>query len=477
MTNVYDMFRISCIESTNNDSFSNFKQNTSISNVMKLSSNEELTRSFEDRLISQYFTLFESLPWELFSEEDSVGTPILISTPKLEPYISNLSHSTMRYILYALDVYYFLLKQYKNNLPSSLSIVEVGCGYGGQCKILSNILSAFGVSDIKYHLIDLSEVLLLSRKYLNCPNITNESSVIYTTPANKYDLFLSLSHLETMSVQNQDTYIREYFNKSLMSYIVWNNKDLNPTFSTKFNMIDTIPKSNRYTMTLTSPCLKTDDSHSNELSFSPEVYKNMGFICKEYSNVLNHNQNILYHLKNIIDSTNELPEEGIMNNRFDSEPRVNLKQVDLYICSLISKNILNIGFSGGYSTFLMLISNPDVNIVCVDDMKHTYSRECFDYLQQTYPNRLQLLEGNSIDIIQKYSQENKFDMVNIDGCHDFRELNLDFWNAKGLCHNKAIIRWTNLDQCGWSLWNGYIRDNHITTMTLFSDDHLIGQYK
>ena len=44
------------------------------------------------------------------------------------------------------------------------------------------------------------------------------------------------------------------------------------------------------------------------------------------------------------------------------------------------KNVLEIGFNSGFSTLLMLLTNPNINITCCDLGEHSYALPCFDRL-------------------------------------------------------------------------------------------------
>jgi len=99
-----------------------------------------------------------------FAEGDSIGQPPVYFYKKLGKY---MSPATMRYINVLID----LLKYYKN--LRKLDVVEIGGGYGGQCKVIHDY-----IKPKSYTLIDFPEVLALSKKYLENFGI----DVIYRNP-------------------------------------------------------------------------------------------------------------------------------------------------------------------------------------------------------------------------------------------------------------------------------------------------------
>ena len=114
----------------------------------------------------------------LFRENDSLGDPITYEYG----YFGRFSPTTLRYMKVASD-----LKRLFGDL-SQMDIVEIGGGYGGQCKILADFTSFKS-----YTLIDLPEAIALTRKYLALLGVKN---VHFITNANlsqvqSYDLVIS----------------------------------------------------------------------------------------------------------------------------------------------------------------------------------------------------------------------------------------------------------------------------------------------
>ena len=88
------------------------------------------------------------------------------------------------------------------------------------------------------------------------------------------------------------------------------------------------------------------------------------------------------------------------------------KQVNLFLISLKSNNIMEIGFNAGHSCLIYLFSNKNSKITLFDICEHKYTQPCFDYLDNLFPGRLTLIKGDSTETIPKFRRDNpntKFD--------------------------------------------------------------------
>ena len=101
------------------------------------------------------------------------------------------------------------------------------------------------------------------------------------------------------------------------------------------------------------------------------------------------------------------------------------------------KNVLNIGFNSGNSTLLMLLSNPNITITCVDIKSHLYVEPCFNIVNNLFKNRIKFLSGNSINILKNL--DDKFNLIHIDGCNNTDVVKLDVENSINLANKNAIL--------------------------------------
>jgi len=132
------------------------------------------------------------------------------------------------------------------------------------------------------------------------------------------------------------------------------------------------------------------------------------------------------------------------------------KQKNLILTSNLNniKEILEIGFNSGFSALLFLNSNPNINITCVDIGEHSYTIPCYNKLKEFYGDRINLLIGNSVDVLPKLTL--LFDLIHIDGAHIESIAQEDIINSYYLSKNDAIIIMDDYDiNCLNTLWNDF----------------------
>jgi hypothetical protein len=114
------------------------------------------------------------------------------------------------------------------------------------------------------------------------------------------------------------------------------------------------------------------------------------------------------------------------------------------VCNiLINKsitNVLEIGFNAGFSSLLMLLINPHINLTCVDICEHQYTMPCFNFIKSIFPNRINLIKGSSEFVLPELiKQGNKYDMIHIDGGHSNRIFFYDTQNSIKLINKNGIL--------------------------------------
>ena len=142
-------------------------------------------------------------------ENDSLGSPVIYEYPS----VGEISPTTIRYIKNTSDI----INKFGNSFDS---IVEIGGGYGGLCKVLSSFIKFE-----QYLLLDLEECNLLSRKYLshfNLPTLSYRSEEIDEIDEN-FDLLISNYAFSECHKEVQQDYIERFIKKSNNFYIMHNN--------------------------------------------------------------------------------------------------------------------------------------------------------------------------------------------------------------------------------------------------------------
>lgn len=106
------------------------------------------------------------------------------------------------------------------------------------------------------------------------------------------------------------------------------------------------------------------------------------------------------------------------------------------------KSILEIGFNAGHSTELFLDNNPDVNVVSFDIGVYDYTNIGKKYIDNKYPFRHSLVIGDSQMTIPEYHKKfpnKKFDLIYIDGGHEYDICKNDLMNCYQMAHENTIL--------------------------------------
>jgi hypothetical protein len=140
-----------------------------------------------------------------FKTNDSIGNP----NTSTYPACGTISPTTLRYIKVVSDL--------SKILKDKIKIIEIGGGYGGQCKIIHDYCKPS-----KYTMIDLAEPAKLQEKYLKNFGIKVNSNI-----AVKYDLCISNFAFSECYRDIQEKYIENILLKSKKGYITgaFNNMD------------------------------------------------------------------------------------------------------------------------------------------------------------------------------------------------------------------------------------------------------------
>ena len=187
--------------------FSEFKRIPTYAGVVETVSYEQ-GKEYLEAIKRQSPELLDYI--ETFKSSDSVGCPQKF-------YYSNIgeiSPTTLRYIKIASD-----LKMHFGSLDEC-TIVEIGAGYGGQCKILADIFNFK-----KYVIIDLPGPLALAKRFLNELNIQNVHFFSFDSeiPDEQFDLAISNYAFSECTEKMQQRYIEDIFKKSDKGYLICNN--------------------------------------------------------------------------------------------------------------------------------------------------------------------------------------------------------------------------------------------------------------
>jgi len=119
-----------------------------------------------------------------------------------------------------------------------------------------------------------------------------------------------------------------------------------------------------------------------------------------------------------------------------------------YVCSknINNKyiNVMEIGFNAGHSAEIFLKSNDKILLTSFDIGTHDYLKNGKEYIDIRYPNRHKLILGDSTISIPNFINKNinnipKFDIIFIDGGHEYEIAKSDLENCFYLAHKDTIV--------------------------------------
>ncbi len=183
---------------------------------------------------------------------------------------------------------------------------------------------------------------------------------------------------------------------------------------------------------------------------------------KDYTitqNIKKTKQYINSHLLPIITRCGELLEGNIFmlhNTTNYTDVFLNkTKNISNLVLNQNIKNVMEIGFNSGFSSLLMLMTNPYMNITCFDLGEHKYTIPCYEKMKETFGNRINIIIGDSAKTLEHISDN--YELIHIDGGHSTECANSDIINSRRLSKHGTIIimddyDFPNLHQ----LWNNYI---------------------
>lgn len=107
------------------------------------------------------------------------------------------------------------------------------------------------------------------------------------------------------------------------------------------------------------------------------------------------------------------------------------KQRNISLISSKYNSVLEIGFNSGFSAVLMLLSNPNIKLTCVDIGIHKYVIPCYNQLKEDFGNRIELIIGDSTVVLPNLiNNHNKYELIHIDGCHEVDIAEKDIINTQ-----------------------------------------------
>lgn len=110
---------------------------------------------------------------------------------------------------------------------------------------------------------------------------------------------------------------------------------------------------------------------------------------------------------------------------------------DLIQLTKHSKTIMEIGFNAGHSAEIFL-DNSECTLTSFDIGVHDYVHNAGHYIALMYPNRHTLVLGDSTITVPQY-MDTQFDVIFIDGGHEYNIVQKDIKNCMRFAHKDTIV--------------------------------------
>jgi predicted O-methyltransferase YrrM len=106
------------------------------------------------------------------------------------------------------------------------------------------------------------------------------------------------------------------------------------------------------------------------------------------------------------------------------------------------RTVGEIGFNAGHSSVTFLAAHPTCKVFSFDIMVHPYAKIGKQFVDARYPSRHVLVEGNSLKSVPAFHRSNpsvQFDLIFIDGGHDYSTAYGDLLNMSRLATPKTLL--------------------------------------
>jgi len=112
------------------------------------------------------------------------------------------------------------------------------------------------------------------------------------------------------------------------------------------------------------------------------------------------------------------------------------------------RDVVEIGFNAGHSSYLFLSARPDVRVLSFDLGDHEYIDLTKGLIDRLFPGRHELIKGDSRVTVPAFADEHpgrSFDLIYIDGGHEYEVAKADIDNCRRLSTLRSLVVMDDLE--------------------------------
>jgi predicted O-methyltransferase YrrM len=142
------------------------------------------------------------------------------------------------------------------------------------------------------------------------------------------------------------------------------------------------------------------------------------------------------------------------------------------------KRIAEIGFHLGFSSYAFLKPKSDITVTSFDIGAHEFVSGAKEIIDRKFPKRHTLILGDSTKTVPEYAAQNpdtKFDLIFIDGGHDYEVAKADLKNMKSFARPDTLLLiddltpWLSWGKGPTQAWMEAIQSGEIIQDELYKD--------